>query len=257
LSKLLKQPVRPASAVGPLDQVLRLLEEAFRKRRMRLSGNLTDRKLSLASKVLRQEDLAKSIAIVGRQLGRRFRDLKHRTGSYRELRVETGEYNRKAIAFAYAEAVADGDMDAAALTAALSAHIFDANHVVEQRMFSRFKDDFAKLGWDTPEAMEAVALTTAEHNRSIGRFLERFGLSADDLSGVDEVRSVTRVLQEKIKFAEELDYTPPADVFVVKQTTTLTELLDAYDRVYKTEFPDLHAKALAAKFAQWKKKLSG
>jgi hypothetical protein len=130
-------------------------------------------------------------------------------------------------------------------------------------MFERFKKEFAQLGWGSPQEMAAILAPSAEHTRSLLRHLEQVGFDpkndkhAEFLADMAEMKSLTKVLLERIKFADDVGGASAKGVFVVTDKTTATELLEAYEVVYKEEFNAMYTEKLESVFKVWKQQLGG
>lgn len=222
-------------AAMTLDGMVASLKQAFSGQDLTLNANVTDRKLDVAAEVLHPEQFAAQLPLMQQETERRYSELRNKVDAYDRLRQDLAAYNSRALTLAYAQDLAEGVKDAHALKGWLAERVLEANHIIEQRMFEQFKEEFGRLGWRKPGDMAAVALPAAEHTRSLARFFEAMGIQRKHLPGVEDVRNLTSILLKEVG----------------KPRETAAEQLQAYASAYATHFPQLYDTALRRRFDEW------
>lgn len=244
-----------------LSHLGELVTKAFTRARLRMNYHIATKKLDVARKILQEilmlDDMPRLVQKLQEQVLKSGRQLRLKIEPYKELRVQTRAHNKDVITLKYAETIQQAEaIDPVQETFSLAGQVLDANHIIEKRVYEKFEHlsiEFKKLGWNSADDMDAVALFHDEHIRSYEIMLEMLGVNTSEIPEfMGETQNVTRVLKQKIIIGG--DFTPGPGVFVITEKTTALEVIEAYEKIYRDNFSEIFV-ALKDKFADWKPKL--
>ncbi len=253
---------RRAQLDSILDQVTAAVKKALHARRLRLSANLSAKKLQALeghdALVPLLPSVAASLDALERVLIAEKERILYTISPYREARAVQAVSNQRANAFSYVEALlADVIDDNGMLLAhkdAMAERLLQANHIIEKRVFDsgRFKAAMRQLGWHDTDDMDAILITSAEHMNSVVAMFKRHGISPDEMPGIEDVQNVTKVLKNRIRLCGARDGRADDNVLVIDRHTAFSELLDVYEEAYREFLPTGYESALAKRFAHWR-----
>lgn len=134
-----------------------------------------------------------------------YSELSGKIERYSDLRKETGAFNTIMKYLYPSSPIPDRRMD--------------AHHIIEERLFEKFKSDWALLGWESPNDMPAISLLTEYHIRSLqpGRSLSKESEYLADLAEAKSIYSLSKELEREID---------------IKAFKTVEEVLKAYKNYY-------------------------
>ncbi len=250
-----------------LDDLADVFQHILNKHGKRFSKNLTVAKLRILKKYIPEKEFRRFKRMrkaMAEAIAEEFRELQGTVKAYKDSVDEVREYTRRVLAFHYSDAVVGEDTldywNILARKDAVLPNVFEANHIIEARMFERlgrtqWRREFDLLGWRSTADMESVLMTADEHTGSVRAMLRRHGLTDAEVNEIAPPESVTRALLNRIKFKDDLTGPPGEGVLVIDNNTSFATLLSKYEEIYKAESPDLWNKSLRGKFLEWRNKL--
>jgi hypothetical protein len=255
-----------------LEQLIAAFREALNKGGKKLSGRITNQRLKLLLRNLTidKADYVRWLRLLAKHVGRAFDELHYSTGPYNELSRTLGSFSAGANTMTWLELLSSkptlkaiDEATAAAETGAQATRLLEAAHGLDGNLIGNAH--FAPLvkqylGWANRDAATAMALTPAEHTRSVMALLRKFGgVTEAAVPGADapSVQRLTTLFSDNIKWFDKPPAgVPPKGVFWLTPQSTLTDLIDAHERVWKKHFPAIW-KHWAPHFAKWRKAAQG
>jgi vacuolar-type H+-ATPase subunit E/Vma4 len=230
-----------------LEELTHAVQRVLLEKKKKLNAFMTLEKDQILRKGLKPEQtrvFVKNRRRVIELLREEHKRLNGKIASYRDAKVLQVDYNQNACAAHYLEAVADNDkMDLWEVQGrrdALGNSVFEANHIFEANVFEKTKEkyrqQFERLGWNSPEDMDTIIMPGAEHTRSVRAMLKRQGFSDTEIENLapEIPESVTTLQRRYIRTGYDPQY---PDALVIGPNTKFSEILNKYEWLYKTHFP--------------------